>query len=159
VEADRKWLVVVGLIFAAFLGVNNLVAVPAIATNAAKSQIKENMPTIVGEELTKYLAERNGADFEKAIRDHLKLVRDQREQVMEAASEVTKIRGQAEVDLQKMLGLQKGCILASQCPNGLANRGTVGLIWNKNTTRSEFSPGGQYNNDWTWIHPLLCCAQ
>src|SRR3954468_6264176 len=74
-EADRKWLLLVGLVFGALLGVTNFVSVPAAAekeaTRAAREEVKNRMPDIVQQQIADYIAKRSGIDFEDALHKYV----------------------------------------------------------------------------------------
>jgi hypothetical protein len=49
---------------------------------------------------------------------------------------------------------------AKDCPNGWEDKGTIGFpARNTMVDKSPFTKGGEYNNEWTWIHPKLCYGQ
>jgi hypothetical protein len=47
--------------------------------------------------------------------------------------------------------------LASECPQGLENKGVYGiLVRNEHISDVPFDAGGGYNENWSWSHPYLC---
>jgi uncharacterized coiled-coil protein SlyX len=50
------------------------------------------------------------------------------------------------------------CIFANACPNGWVDKGGGGYI-RENSGSCPYSPGGAFNQDWTWCHPRICCNQ
>lgn len=160
-EADRKWLLFMGLVFAALLGVTNLVSVPAAAEKqakiAAQAEVAARMPDVVGKKLGEYIEKRSGIDFVAAARQYAAEAEDANSRAQVAAKRTREVRGTAEEELERMLGLQRGCILADSCPQGWNPMGTVGIIWNRTTGVTPFQRGSDYNNGWDWVHPSLCC--
>ena len=160
-EADRKWLLLVGLVFGALLGVTNFVSVPAAAereaTRAAREEVKDRMPDIVKQQVADYMAKRNGIDFEDALHKYAAAAEGDKVRAFLAANKAKEFQVLAETELQKILGSKSVCMLASPCPDGWQSKGRVGLIWEKRSGAAPFSGGAELNSDWTWIHPTLCC--
>jgi hypothetical protein len=160
-EADRKWLLLVGLVFGGLLGVTNFVSVPAAAekeaTRAAREEVKNRMPDIVQQQIADYIAKRSGIDFEDALHKYVAEAEGEKARAFLAANKAREFQAMAETELQKMLGSKSVCMLASPCPDGWQSKGRVGLIWEKRSGTAPFSNGAELNPDWTWIHPALCC--
>jgi len=161
-EADRKWLIILGIVFASvLLGVTNLVAVPAAAERSAQVEVVRRMPPIVENEVSRYIKSTSGRDFVATARKYAAEAEEEESRAEIAAKRTQEIRKTAEVDLSTMLGSQRGCILADPCPQGWMRKATVGIIWYNKASAAPFTVGAglENNSDWNWVHPMLCCHE
>jgi len=50
------------------------------------------------------------------------------------------------------------CLPAATCPQGWVDHSFGGfIVVNKHYARQPFHTGGQFNDDWKWAHPKMCC--
>jgi hypothetical protein len=110
VEADRKWLVVVGLIFAALLGATNLVTIPAKAKSAAADEVKNQMPGLVQSKVAEYFERNQGRDLLAATRRYATEAEAEQARAANAANETSASRAAAARELERISSLDRETI-------------------------------------------------